>query len=160
MTERKLSIPRWVALEELERDRARVSVNKDRVRSITAKLSRLQQGIDSDKNRLKYQIENRVKEVEVKMVAQSNQLDTRFEELEAAQEQLTDAIGQERLARELLDERKAKESVNLRRIQRTLTHAATLVQGSHYVETMCGQMCASLFASFFTNSFDEKGSRR
>jgi len=39
-------VPKWAALEEIEKDRTRVALNKDRVRSITQKLSKLQQGLE------------------------------------------------------------------------------------------------------------------
>ena len=58
------SIPRWAALEELERDRNRVSTNKERVRAITQKLSKLQQGIEADKSRARYNYDNRLKQIE------------------------------------------------------------------------------------------------
>mmetsp|Transcript_3570 Transcript_3570/g.10413 ORF Transcript_3570/g.10413 Transcript_3570/m.10413 type:complete len:281 (+) Transcript_3570:190-1032(+) len=103
-------LPRWLALEELERDRTRVSHNRDRVKTITQKLSRLQQGLEVDKNKSRTAFEMRLKELEGKIASVSGEQDQRLEEADQQIEHLMEALGQERLARELLDERKTKEA--------------------------------------------------
>jgi chromosome segregation ATPase len=108
-------VPRWAALEELERDRARASQNKDRVKTITAKLSKLQQGLEVDKSKARSAFEGRVKELEGRIATLSGEQDARLEEADAQIEHLMEALGQERLARELLDERKTKEAELLQR---------------------------------------------
>ena len=57
-------MPRWLALDELERDRSRVTLNRDRVKTITQKLSKLQQGLEGDKVRERATFEKRLKELE------------------------------------------------------------------------------------------------
>lgn len=102
--------PKWLALEELERDRTRVSLNRDRVRSITQKLSKLQQGLESDRTRSRTAFESQLKELQAKIQHVEGEQDSRLEECDQQIEHVMEALGQERLARELLDERKTKEA--------------------------------------------------
>lgn len=108
-------LPKWVALEELERERTRVSMNKDRVKTITQKLSKLQQGLEVDKSRSRNAFETRIRDLETKINSVSSEQDQRLEEADQQIEHLMEALGQERLARELLDERKTKEGELLSR---------------------------------------------
>mmetsp|Transcript_43376 Transcript_43376/g.69440 ORF Transcript_43376/g.69440 Transcript_43376/m.69440 type:complete len:276 (-) Transcript_43376:1174-2001(-) len=131
-------VPRWLALEELERDRTRVSVNKDRVKSITQKLSKLQQGLEVDKSRSRSALEGRLADLETKLKRQEDEQENRLEECDQQIEQLMEALGQERLARELLDERKTKESeVMIKSIDlklENLKDAYTKTESSHSEE--------------------------
>ncbi|GBG27031.1 Hypothetical Protein FCC1311_032542 [Hondaea fermentalgiana] len=102
--------PKWLALEELERDRSRVSLNRDRVRSITQKLSKLQQGLEVDRSRSRAAMETQVKELQTQIQRIESEQESRLEECDQQIEHVMEALGQERLARELLDERKTKEA--------------------------------------------------
>jgi len=103
-------MPKWLALEELERDRARVCMNKDRVKTITQKLSKLQQGLEVDRTRSRTAFEAQFREVEKKISKLESEQESRLEECDQQIEHVMEALGQERLARELLDERKTKEA--------------------------------------------------
>ena len=97
------------AMGDLERDRMRVSTNNERVRTITQKLSKLQQGIQADKSRVRSMYENRVKELDKKVTSHAEQMEEKLYETESQMDSIIEALGQERLARELLDERKSSE---------------------------------------------------
>lgn len=108
-TELKKPAARLRGLSDLERDRMRVSTNNERVRTITQKLSKLQQGIQADKSRARSLYESRVKELDKKLTVHAEQTEEKLCETESQMDSIIEALGQERLARELLDERKSGE---------------------------------------------------
>ena len=108
----KFSSPRWATFEELGKHRTRSPASagvKDRVKSITQRLSALQRGIDDDRKRARKALDARLEDLDKKFI-EKNQQDEKYRaDLTLQLEDLAESIDQERLARELLDERKKKE---------------------------------------------------
>ena len=109
---RSFMSPRWASFEELGKRRGKSPASagvKERVRSITSRLSQLQKGLEEDKKKSRKALDNRLEELDQKFIASRRENENHRKELADTLEDMAESVEQERLARELLDERKTKE---------------------------------------------------
>ena len=89
------SKPRWLGMDKLEQARGSPSSSKDRIRSITQKLSKLQSGLEADKKRSRTAVESRMQTLDERFAEARAVDEMRFQEYSSHLEQLAEGLATE-----------------------------------------------------------------